>query len=156
MARPRQPVELLLVKGNKHLTKEEIEDRKSTEVKAASDKVRAPSYLPQGLRREFKRIADELVRIEIMTNLDIDALAGYLMAREQHIRVHELLRETDPLHQAETYKELLNSQDKLFKQIRSSASDLGLTISSRCRLVIPKKEDNKPKSEEEQMFGDAL
>ena len=28
-------------------------------------------------------------------------------------------------------------QDKAFKQVRAAASDLGLTISSRCRLVVP-------------------
>lgn len=37
------------------------------------------------------------------------------------------------------YSELLINQDKLFKQCRQASSDLGLTISSRCRLVIPKK-----------------
>jgi len=31
--------------------------------------------------------------------------------------------------------------DKAFKQCRQSANDLGLTISSRCRLVVPKVEE---------------
>lgn len=51
------------------------------------------------------------------------------------------------------YSELLINQDKLFKQCRQASSDLGLTISSRCRLVIPKKDDGKPKSKEEERFG---
>ncbi len=38
-----------------------------------------------------------------------------------------------------TYSDLLINQDKLFKQCRQASSDLGLTISSRCKLVIPKK-----------------
>ncbi|TWK37671.1 hypothetical protein CHCC20348_4437 [Bacillus paralicheniformis] len=62
MARPRQPVDLLLVKGKKNLTKQEI--------KAPNDKVKAPSCLPRDLKREFKKIADELKNIGIMTNLD--------------------------------------------------------------------------------------
>ena len=37
------------------------------------------------------------------------------------------------------------SQDKVFKQCRAAASDLGLTITSRCRIVVPKQED-KPKN----------
>ncbi len=53
MARPRQPTDLLLVKGKKHLTKAEIEDRKSKEVKAPSDKVKAPSYLPADLKKRI-------------------------------------------------------------------------------------------------------
>lgn len=50
------------------------------------------------------------------------------------------------------YSELLINQDKLFKQCRQASSDLGLTISSRCKLVIPKKDDGKPKSKEEERF----
>lgn len=33
MAGQRQPIELVLAKGSKHLTKKEIEERKSSEVK---------------------------------------------------------------------------------------------------------------------------
>ncbi|MFC8150354.1 hypothetical protein ACFUP3_11670 [Bacillus paralicheniformis] len=45
MARPRQPVDLLLVKGKKNLTKQEIEERRKQEIKAPNDKVKAPSCL---------------------------------------------------------------------------------------------------------------
>ena len=33
-------------------------------------------------------------------------------------------------------------QDKVFKQCQSSARDLGLTISSRCKLIVPKLEED--------------
>ena len=56
MARPREPVDLVVLKGKKHLTKAEIENRTSKEAKAPSDKIRAPSYLPKDLRRDFKKI----------------------------------------------------------------------------------------------------
>ncbi len=36
-------------------------------------------------------------------------------------------------------------QEKLFKMARAAASDLGLTITSRCKLVVPKPEE-KPKN----------
>ena len=35
-----------------------------------------------------------------------------------------------------------NMQDKVFKQCQSSARDLGLTISSRCKLIVPKLEED--------------
>ncbi|WP_233099740.1 hypothetical protein [Bacillus velezensis] len=54
MARPRQPVDLLLVKGKKNLTKQEIEERRAQEVKAPNDKVKAPSYLPKDLKESLK------------------------------------------------------------------------------------------------------
>jgi P27 family predicted phage terminase small subunit len=174
MARPRQPVELLLYKGKKNLTKQEIEERKSQEVKAASDKVKPPSYLPKDLKREFKKIADELLRIGIMSNLDIDALARFLLAKKMYLQVTEKLLDTEPTLTAykvekddegniiskepftisnETYSDLLINQDKLFKQCRAAASDLGLTISSRCKLVIPKKEEKEP-TEFDRKFGE--
>ncbi len=46
----------------------------------------------------------------------------------------------------DNYSELLINQDKLFKQCRQVSGDLGLTIFSRCKLVIPKKVDGKPKT----------
>lgn len=143
MARPRQPTDLLLVKGKKHLTKEEIAKRKSSEVKAPADKVRAPSYLPNDLKKEFRKLSKELLDIEIMTNLDVDALARFVISRKMYLEITDkILENTDLLLD----KDIIGIQDKLFKQCRSAASDLGLTISSRCKLVVPKKEEPKIES----------
>ncbi|EPY2281799.1 phage terminase small subunit P27 family [Clostridium sporogenes] len=151
MARPRQPTDLLLVKGKKHLTKAEIEDRKSKEIKAPSDKVKAPSYLPADLKKEFNKIAKELKEIGIITNLDIDALARFIIAKKMYLELTKQILEKPELMIVD--KDIVTTQDKLFKQCRSSASDLGLTISSRCKLVVPKKEDKKELTEEEKLFG---
>lgn len=175
MGRARQPVSLLVYKGNKNLTKKEIEERASQEVKAAADKVKPPTYLPRDLKREFKKIASELVQIGIMTNLDNDSLARFLMAKKMYLEVTDSLMNISPTIEVpytkkntngdiieeglkevvnETHSELLINQDKLFKQCRVAASDLGLTIASRCRLVVPKSEKKKEKTPEEQLFGD--
>lgn len=42
MSGQKEPVNLVLAKGKKHLTKEEIEDRKNSEIKASSDDIVAP------------------------------------------------------------------------------------------------------------------
>ena len=154
MAGQRQPIDLLLVKGNKHLTKQEIEERKSREVKAPNDNVKPPAYLPADLKKEFKKIADELVSIGIMSNLDVDALARFLIAKKLYLEVTQVLLERPEM--IITDDKIVSTQDKLFKQCRSAANDLGLTISSRCKLTLPKKDDNKPKSKEERLFGDKL
>ncbi|WP_072587231.1 phage terminase small subunit P27 family [Clostridium sporogenes] len=154
MARPRQPADLLLVKGKKHLTKAEIEDRKSKEVKAPSDKVKAPSYLPADLKKEFNKIAKELKEIGIITNLDIDALARFIIAKKMYLELTKQILEKPEMMIVD--KDIVTTQDKLFKQCRSSASDLGLTISSRCKLVVPKKEEPNKKTEEEKLFGSFL
>ena len=175
MGRARQPVDLLVYKGNKNLTKKEIEERKSQEVNAASDKVKPPTYLPRDLKREFKKISSELVQIGIMSNLDNDALARFLLAKKMYLEITDKLMSISPTEKVpfttndengdiseegfkevvnQTHSELLINQDKLFKQCRSAASDLGLTIASRCRLVIPKSSEKKEKTPEEKLFGD--
>lgn len=168
MAGPRQPINVILMNGRKHLTQDEIRTRKEQEVKAMSDNVHPPDYLPKKLKDEFQKIAHELGRIDLISNLDVDALARFLLAREQYVKLSKQLRNTPVMveEQDETgemvpmmnkaYSKLLSAVDKLFAQCRVASSDLGLTISSRCKLVVPKRGDEKPKSAEELMFGDAL
>lgn len=151
MPRPRQPTDLLIYKGKKHLTKEEIADRKSKEVKAPSDKVKAPSYLSTDLKKEFNKLSKELKEVGIISNLDVDALARFLISRKLYIELSQKLLENPQLIIAD--KDILGSQDKLFKQCRAAANDLGLTISSRCKLVVPTKEEKKELTEEEKLFG---
>ena len=55
MARPREPVDLVVLK-EKTFNKSGNRKSKIKEVKAPSDKIRAPSYLPKDLRRDFKNI----------------------------------------------------------------------------------------------------
>lgn len=142
MARPRQPISLIQAKGKKHLTKAEIEDRKSKEVKAANDNIEAPSYLSKTLQKEFIKISNELLRIDIMTNLDCDALARYVVSEYNYQKVTKKLLKTGVDN--DKFFNYLLMQEKLFKQSRQAASDLGLTISSRCKLVIPTKQEEKP------------
>lgn len=177
MVRPRQPIDLIVYKGKKNLTKQEIEERKSQEIKAPNNRIKTPTYLPKDLRRKFKKISDELVEIGIMSNLDVDALARYLLSEKMYWQVTEKLLDTSPtkieiffksdqdgnkvesieeIVSNDVYTDLLVNQDKLFKQCRQAASDLGLTITSRCKLVVPKKEEEQPKTTAEKKFGSRL
>lgn len=143
MPRPRQPTDLLLVKGKKHLTKKEIEERKNSEVVAPANNVEPPNYLPAALKKEFTRIANELIAIGIMSNLDNEALARFLVSEYNYQKVTKKLLKLGVDNP--NYMDILFMQEKVFKMARSAASDLGLTISSRCKLVVPKKEE-KPKN----------
>ncbi|HBJ2612660.1 TPA: phage terminase small subunit P27 family [Clostridium botulinum] len=144
MARPRQPTDLVMVKGKKHLTKQEIEERKNSEVQAPADRIEPPSYLPSNLKKEFNRIAQELMNIEIISNLDCEALARFIVSEYNYQKITKKLLKTGV--ENEKYIDLLLMQEKLFKMCRQSASDLGLTISSRCKLVVPKPKEDKPKN----------
>ena len=152
MARPRQPIELVEIKGKKHLTKKEIKDRKETEVKGNADNISAPEYLDKNQKAEFQKISDELLSIGIMSNLDCDGLARYIIAETNYNKVTEIIKNYDIAGDIDGYAKLVSVQDKYFKQCRSSASDMGLTITSRCRLVVPKAEE-KPSENKFLKFG---
>lgn len=161
MAGQRQPIELVVAKGKKHLTKAEIAERQRNEVKAAADKVTAPAYLTPTQKKTFKKIAKELQNIKLISNLDIDSLARFTIAQEKYVEVTQLLNQQqimiekeylnqdgDVVRQLEVNPEverLALLQDRYFKQCRQGAADFGLTISSRCRLVVPKTEE-KPQN----------
>lgn len=159
MPNQKQPISLIQAKGRKHLTKAEIESRTETEVKAKSDKIRAPSYLTNDLKREFRKISKELIEIGIMSNLDCDCLARFLLSQKEYVKISIEIYKRGPIkivkyEDFDEYGNLINTReveeiddlyDKLtiqqgryFDRCRKAASDLGLSISSRCKLVMPK------------------
>lgn len=143
MAGPRQPIELVIAKDKKHLTKEEIEKRKSTELKAPIGNIEPPDYLPEKLWTEFNDIANKLIKINIMTELDVDLLARYLLSKQAYLALTS--KYLKAIGKGDVQSEKLSvMQDKAFKQCQAAARDLGLTIGSRCKLVIPKTEEEKP------------
>ena len=73
--------------GKKHLTKAEIEQRKSTGVKANSDKIKPPSHLTKEEKKQFKKISKELIDIGIMGNPDCNSLATYIKAYSRYVKV---------------------------------------------------------------------
>ena len=102
--------------------------------------------------KQFIHIANILLDVGIMTELDEENLAQYLIANTNYIlytkKVNKLNKElekendTDKEYRIMTLLEpLLKQQDKALSQSRACASDMGLTISSRCKLVAPKLKD---------------
>ena len=87
MAGQRQPIELVVAKGRKHLTKAEIENRKNSEIKAKKDNIKPPKNLTKDEKKEFKKIADELIELDIMSNLDCNSLAMYIRAYKNYVKI---------------------------------------------------------------------
>lgn len=150
LGKQRQPIALIQAKGKKHLTNAEIEERKSTEVNVDKyKKVEAPNYLTKKQKDEFKKISDKLVDIGIMSELDEDILARYLIAKDNYIHFTKLLKKTlkDDKATITDIKDCAKLQDEALKQCNTCAERLGLTITSRCRLQVPqaptKPKDNK-------------
>ena len=144
MARPRQPIELIEAKGRAHFTKTQIEERRKSELKVNLTDIQVPDYLPDKLKDEFIDVSSKLLKLNIMTELDEDTLARYLLAKQQYLQYTSLLSKATRQGNMGEVEQISRLQDKAFKQCRAGAIDLGLTISSRCRLVVPKN-DEEPK-----------
>lgn len=137
MGRNKQPLELVVAKGKTHLTKEEIEEREKTEVKPVNSDVVAPSYLTKKQKEEFDEIARQLKALNVLNETDADAIARYVLSRSVYIKVTKQLSKSEVIGNPSVLNSYLKNQDRLFKQCRAAASDLGLTITSRCKLVVP-------------------
>lgn len=145
MAGARQPTALVELKGKKHFTKAELEERRNAEVNADTDNIVPPDYLTEKQAGEFFALANELKRCEIMTNLDCDALARFIVARSDYADYVKLMRSIPKtVDNLQELKEADKLKRGAFLDCNTAAKELGMTISSRCKLVIPKKEESKP------------
>ena len=145
MSGARQPTVLLELKGKKHFTKAELEERKNSEVSAEADNIVPPDYLTKKQAGEFLTLSDELKRCEIMTNLDCDALARFVVARSDYADYVKLMRSIPKtVDNLQELKEADKLKRGAFLDCNTAAKELGMTISSRCKLVVPKKEENRP------------
>ncbi|MGQ0453800.1 phage terminase small subunit P27 family, partial [Bacillus sp. SS-TM] len=96
MGRKAKPIHLHILEGNTNrLTKEEMKQRLESEKrwKAKSDKVRPPTWLDSVAKKEFKRIAGELLELEVMTNIDVNALALYCDAYADYMACTKIIQE---------------------------------------------------------------
>ena len=122
--------------------------------------------------KEIRKLAKELLEIKLIANVDCDALARLLIAQEKYLEVTKKLGEIPltemiPIFKSEKDEEtgtmvqvqvgerevvngeherLLIIQDRCWKQCRQGAGDFGLTVSSRCRIVVPKVQQPKPEN----------
>lgn len=154
MARPREPIDLIAAKGRKHLTIQEYTERSQGEINAPSDAIKPPSFLSKKEREKFETISKQLIELKIMTNLDCDILARYIKAESEYIKITKQLQkvkftasdEEQLVEEYGKYNYLSKMQIRMMKACNENARELGLTISSRCKLVIPKEKEEKPKN----------
>lgn len=155
MAGKRQPTAVVVANGRKHLSRAETEARQAREVPTpppAGTRVTAPQWLAKDLRPAFNLYAKQLVALGIFCDLDKDTLGRYLVAQDSYRAATEqvgaALAEGD-LKATEQWSAI---QDRFFKQAEKAAGSLGLNVSARCRLVVPRRE---PDSEDD-AFMDLL
>lgn len=169
--RNMQPLQVIQGKGrSKHLTKDDIKNRQKHEEKmrGPTENIAAPSYLTAAQKKEFAELAEKLVTLEIFSELDVDSLARYLDSKYQYLQLVKDMRKmkaTETVEQPngkkitvanEDYPKLARVKNTLFNECRLAAADLGLTITSRLKLVIPSPSTVEGKSEAQKRFGDRL
>lgn len=166
MAGPRQPTNLILAKGTKHFSQDEIKERLSREVQPCTDHIAAPSFLSTEQAERFNMLANQLQKIKIMGETDVDTLARYVIVQEQYEHAVKDLAAVEAQRPTEDAPDLTNVMswvyaiekldrrlERYFKQANSAAAALGLTISSRCKLVVPSKETEEPKRNKFSQFS---
>ena len=164
MPGPKKPMQLNLLTGGKHWTKDEIKERLSTEVQPRTEEIAAPSYLTASQKKTFTRLARQLEKIGIMGETDCDTLARYVTAQslyEQAVKDLRTVQKQKPkdmtpleiMRWAGAMETLDKRTDKYFKQAQTAARSLGLTISDRCRLSVPTVGEEKPKENKFSKFG---
>lgn len=171
MGRNKESVDLILAKGRSHhLTKQDIEDRKSQEVPVIADNIRPPGFLTTKKQRtKFSEIAKALTEMKIMGNADCDMLGRYIICQEDWERYGKLGRkisagieklvaeslETGAGDEEDAIEKKIKKatahlseyerlRSEAFKKCQECAQLLGMTITSRGKITIPKKEE-KPK-----------
>lgn len=147
--RKKQPLAVIEGKGrSNHLTKEEKEARRKHEeaMRADTDKIVPPSRLLKSQKKKFEELASQLVKLNLMDNLDVDTLAMYIETYDNYVRVVKSARKMKNADLENNFKEYaakMRTATQLADTCRKLASDLGLTISSRLKLVIPETEEKE-------------
>ena len=163
MANQKQPVGLIQAKGRKHLTKAEIEQRQATEVHPLlSENVSAPKYLSKAEKERFFEILRGLDELGIVGDTDmmmlgqlvqeetmaIDAMKDYKKARARRDAFLRTAKQQGLDIMSGDYFEIYKNHESLVSvcdqrvsrhknDLRKFANDFGLTITSRCRIVMP-------------------
>ena len=138
MPGPRQPTDLLKAAGRKPLSQQEEDQRRDQEVHVPPpDQAEPPRWLLKKFHKEFREIGEILRQAGLYTELDRDVLGQFLVARDRWVRADKLASAAIRDKDEKLAKEWTGVQAAYFKQCRQCAEAMGLSISSRCRLVVP-------------------
>lgn len=138
MGRNAKPIDLLVAQGKKHLTKAEIEQRKSNEIKLGDKKLKCPDFVKLDIEayKKWKEIMKIYKEVDFVSSGDIGLLARYcksfseykdLLNNYQTIKeIHYDMKELDEALNG-TYIDDENKERQLFsykvkKQLRDMIS----------------------------------
>ena len=138
MSGKRQPTALVEANGRKHLTQAEADQRRDHEVyMPPADVVDPPKWLPKRLRAEYCEIGEMLNGAGLYAELDRDVLGQYFLCRERWVKADKKAAAAISKNDEKLAKDWTSIQGAYFKQARQCAEAMGLSVTSRCRIVVP-------------------
>lgn len=144
MGTPAKSARLQLLQGNpaKKNTKKLKERAKQEEkMKMSADSVVPPSFLDKTGKKEFERLAELLLSVELINNADILHLAMYCDAYSRYLSYGRQVKSKGLWVDGKPNSFILR-QNEASAQMRSYAADLGLSPSARAKLAINLDGDN--------------
>ena len=118
---------------------------------------KCPTWLHKDAKKEWKRIAPQLERLGLLTQVDMAALAGYCESWAQYKRAIEFIHkhgEVYPIKDDEGRVKYLQQvpqvsiANKALQQVRAFCAEFGLTPSARGRMVVPGADDKEDEMEQ--------
>lgn len=153
MSGTRQPTDVVKANGRKHLSKTEEAERRASEVHVEKPKtVKAPKWVPAQLKKSFRQLAEKLLACGLYTDLDADNLGRYLISQHQYLMATEQAEYALTAGDQENADAWGKIQERYFKQARNCANDMGLTVTSRCRLIVPNMGTGQQNPEDDNPF----
>jgi len=139
MTGKRKPTHLKLLEGNPG--KRPINKR---EPRPKKRKIKPPVFFNVNALAEWQRVAPELEHLGLLTDIDITALAAYCVSYSRWLAAEADIEENGPVIEGKhgRYKNpAVTVANSYLRQMRSFASEFGLTPASRPRLSVPKTSD---------------
>lgn len=139
------PADMIELCGVNHMGKAELDARRDQEVHVPpAETVTPPTWLPKKMHEEFCQIGEILQQAGLYSDLDRDVLAQYFLCRERWIRADKEAAKAIRDKDEKLAKEWTGIQSSYFKQARQCAEAMGLSVTSRCRIVVPNAVVNAP------------
>jgi len=145
--RPPKPTALKVLEGNRGKR-----PLPQNEPKPDPIAPKCPAWLHKDAKKEWKRIAPQLERLGLLTQVDMAALAGYCESWAQYKRSIEFIHkhgEVYPIKDDEGRVKYLQQvpqvsiANKSLANIRAAATQFGLSASDRGRIQVPGLEDKE-------------
>lgn len=116
-----------------------------------------PGWLMPEAKKEWKRLAEIMTRMGVLTEVDMAAFAAYCQSyarwkeAQEHIDSEGAIFETEKGYQQQTpWVGIANTNQKLMLQ---AASEFGLTPSSRSRIIASGENPKESVDEMEELLG---